>query len=155
MQNIKKGFTLVEVLIVVVIIAILASLIVPRMLAQTDKANAAEAIQIVGVIKRAAERLYDFTGSYNVPGNWIYSAPSGTSGTWETLGLTGLEKSKVWMYAYSKDPGNSWSALALGAYSSYYVFYKLNADGTDSWNCDGTLFKERKDTGGNVIGCTI
>ena len=58
----KKGFTLVEVLIVVVIIAILASLIVPRMLMQTGKAQAAEALQIVGTITRALQRQYDFHG---------------------------------------------------------------------------------------------
>ena len=60
----SKGFTLIEVLIVVVIIAILASLVVPRMIAQVDKARAAEAYQMVGVITRAAYREHDLTGSY-------------------------------------------------------------------------------------------
>ncbi len=78
----KRGFTLVEVLIVVVIIAILASLIVPRMLAQTEKAKAAEALQMVGAIKRAAERYYDFRGMFVIPSAaLIDSRPSGYLGT--------------------------------------------------------------------------
>ncbi len=83
----KKGFTLVEVLIVVVIIAILASLIVPRMLMQTGKAQAAEALQIVGTITRALQRQYDFHGSFELPNGSIQTiAGIGlTSGDWTDL----------------------------------------------------------------------
>ena len=102
MKNTKKGFTLVEVLIVVVIIAILAALIVPRMLAQTEKAKAAEALQVVGAIKRAAERYYDFRGTSVLPQGNIQSNPGSglVSGNWTDLGLSGIEKSKDWRYDY-------------------------------------------------------
>ncbi len=103
MKNRQRGFTLVEVLIVVVIIAILASLIVPRMLMQTEKAKAAEAFQMVGAMKRAAERYYDFHGTYLLPNilqdgaTIIVSHPTDDSqdsneASWADLGLTGIEK---------------------------------------------------------------
>jgi prepilin-type N-terminal cleavage/methylation domain-containing protein len=160
----KKGFTLVEVLIVVVIIAILASLIVPRMLMQTDKAKAAEALQMLGAMKRAAERAYDFHGGFN-DGAYIFSDPAGgmISGDWGDLGLTGLDKSKDWSYEYSSYADywyvQAWSAD--GVHNLYYVFDPIGAccGGTSArpgvWGCDGTLFKNRYDSGGNVIGCTI
>ncbi len=100
MENTKKGFTLVEVLIVVVIIAILASLIVPRMLAQTEKAKAAEALQMVGAIKRAAERYYDFHGNFGTVGSAIQSDPTAGytgPGRWENLGLTGIEGAMLFL----------------------------------------------------------
>ena len=43
----SKGFTLTEILIVVVVIAVMASLVIPRFTGQTDKAAAAEAIRIM------------------------------------------------------------------------------------------------------------
>jgi len=61
----KKGFTLIEVLIVVVIIAVLASLLLPRMAAQTERAIAAEGLQTLGVIRRAQEQRAELNGSTN------------------------------------------------------------------------------------------
>lgn len=63
-----KGFTLAEVLIVVVIIAILASLAVPRFFGQTEKAKTAEAINMLSAIRRSMLQYADahanaFTGA--------------------------------------------------------------------------------------------
>ena len=46
------GYTLVEILLVIVIMAILGGLFLPRLLLQNEKANAAEAVSIIGSIKR-------------------------------------------------------------------------------------------------------
>ncbi|OQA39842.1 MAG: Fimbrial protein precursor [Candidatus Omnitrophica bacterium ADurb.Bin314] len=62
----KKGFTLIEVLIVVVIIAILAALILPRMTAQTERAAIAEAQQMLGTLRRAQATYIDSTGALGV-----------------------------------------------------------------------------------------
>lgn len=63
MQQKNKGFTLVEVLIVVIIIAILASLILPRMTAQSEQAIIAEAEQMLGVLRRAQQQNMDIDGT--------------------------------------------------------------------------------------------
>jgi len=48
----KKGFTLVELMVVIVIIGVLAAVAIPRMMAATNKAKAAEGPQILGTISR-------------------------------------------------------------------------------------------------------
>lgn len=58
----QKGFTLIEVLIVVVIIGVLAALIVPRMTGQMEKAKVAEATQMLSVMIRGYLREMDLRG---------------------------------------------------------------------------------------------
>ncbi len=53
------GFTIVEVLITTVMVAILASLVVPRFINQNEKAIASEAVAIMGAIKRAEYQFRD------------------------------------------------------------------------------------------------
>ncbi len=48
----RRGFTLIEILIVVVILAILAALILPKLLSQPEKAYIAEASQMLGTMVR-------------------------------------------------------------------------------------------------------
>ncbi len=169
MENTKKGFTLVEVLIVVVIIAILASLIVPRMLMQTEKAKAAEAFQMMGAIKRAAERYYDFAGSYNVPfqGSMIFTRPDGGAniGDWSELGLTGIEKSKNWYYIY-QGTGASYAIIAYDDIASEKRKAEIHYEGYEDinevsfWVCAGTFKPIEPPAPGHgmetsVKGCTI
>ncbi len=58
----KKGFTLIEVIIVIVILGVLAILALPRISGQIEVANAAEAMQMFGSIKRAFESCLQATG---------------------------------------------------------------------------------------------
>jgi general secretion pathway protein G len=53
----RNGFTLIEVMVVVVILAILAALIVPRVMSRPDEARAVAASQDVATIMQAL-RLY-------------------------------------------------------------------------------------------------
>ena len=57
MRNSKHGFTLIELIIVVIIIGILASIGAPMMQGNISKAKKSEAIAAMGTI-RTAERLY-------------------------------------------------------------------------------------------------
>jgi len=168
-KNPKRGFTLVEVLIVVVIIAILASLIVPRMLMQTEKAKAAEALQMVGAIKRAAERYYDFQGTYILPGDvfevcsdpWDEGFDKNES-SWQDLGLTGIDKSKNWKYRYyASVSGSTFQVEGRNDHTGDYVSYDSGGfDGSVdiNWQCQMVFKPIEPANPGDITsskGCTI
>lgn len=60
----QKAFTLVELLIVVVIIGIMASLAIPRFTGQTEKARVAEAVNILSAMRRGQEVFFNENGFY-------------------------------------------------------------------------------------------
>jgi type IV pilus assembly protein PilA len=56
----EKGFTLVELMIVIVIVGILSSVALPNFLSQQDKARATEAKQGISAILKAAYSEYQY-----------------------------------------------------------------------------------------------
>lgn len=93
----KKGFTLIEVIIVIVILGVLATLALPKITGNLKTAEAAEAMNMFGTIKRAAVQCYDTTETFascdrsaelgvSIPGSskFIYTA----NGTATTLTVT-------------------------------------------------------------------
>ncbi len=155
MSNSRNGFTLVEVLIVVIIIAILASLIVPRMLMQTDKAKAAEALQMVGAIKRAAERYYDLHSTYLLPNGsseilsgGSFFAVSFWTGNWTDLGLSGIENSKNWTYHYTGQAASF--QISISGSSSNQMVYDSDMD---NWTCNSPF--KPVDSNAHPQKCTV
>ncbi len=74
----KRGFTLLEVLIVLVVLGVIAGLAVPLYTAQVERARAAEAIQTLGSIRRSMMRHYVSHGDSYV-GAFIRGYQSGTT----------------------------------------------------------------------------
>ena len=62
MININKGFTLIEILIVITIIGVLASVVVPRLMDRPDQARQTKVKQDIRVIESALDlyRLDNF-----------------------------------------------------------------------------------------------
>ena len=77
----EKGFTLVELMIVIVIVGVLSSVALPNFLSQTDKAKATEAKSGITAILKQAQAGYledgaapavliaDMTSDYGAPAN--------------------------------------------------------------------------------------
>jgi prepilin-type N-terminal cleavage/methylation domain-containing protein len=90
--NQKSGFTLLEIIIVIIIVGVLASLALPRFFATVEFSRSTEALQNASVVRQSVERCYlGRAGTY--VGCTIATIdvenPSTTPGTHFTYTITG------------------------------------------------------------------
>ena len=60
----KSGFTLLEVIIVIIIIVFLASLALPRFFSTVEYSRGSEAMQTLATVRQSVERCYLMRSSY-------------------------------------------------------------------------------------------
>ncbi|MCH9827702.1 MAG: type II secretion system major pseudopilin GspG [Gammaproteobacteria bacterium] len=131
----QHGFTLIEIMVVVVILGILAAIVVPRIMSRPDDARIAKAKQDIRVIESALE-LYRLD-------NFYY--PSTQQGLEALVQQPGGEPpAKNWkpggyLKSMPKDPWDRpYQYLNPGSHGEYDI-YSLGADGTpggDGVNAD-------------------
>lgn len=117
----KKGFTLIELIIVIVIIGILAIISMPKYFANIDKARKAEALATLGSMRDAVIGYYAATTSYppnkTTKGQNITVNMDGT----DIMSVT-LPDSKNFTYSYTTaaDGGTVNATNVIGAGTKSY-----------------------------------
>ena len=93
-MNAQKGFTLIELMIVIAIIGILAAIALPAYQDYTKRARAAEGLSLAGGAKTAVSEYYssnnDFPGSNSAAGLAQDTDIHGNSVTKVTVGTSGV-----------------------------------------------------------------
>jgi len=84
--NNKSGFTLLEILVVIIIVGVLASVAMPTLFRNVERARSAEALNTMGVIKRQMDGCAMQFGGTNYTNCGTFDAigmtdPSGSAGS--------------------------------------------------------------------------
>jgi general secretion pathway protein G len=119
----QSGFTLIEIMVVVVIIGILASVVVPRIMDNPDKARTAKAKNDIRALESAMDlyRLDNYTYPSTDEGlDSLVNAPSSSPANWKQGGYIKKLNNDPWGndYLYDNDGGN-------------IVIYTYGADGAE------------------------
>jgi len=118
-----SGFTLLEIMVVVVIIGILAALIAPKIIGEVDKANVAKARQDIRSLETALNlfRLDNFKYPSTEQGlRALVEQPTDSSiRNWKKGGYVDGLKKDPWgndyLYAYPSQHGKEFDLWTLGA----------------------------------------
>ncbi len=82
-SRIRKGFTLIELVVVILILAILASLIIPRIVGRSDDAQRAKAASDIATLRAQVQMYRTDVGSYPEMLQDLRSRPSEGSDGWK------------------------------------------------------------------------
>jgi type IV pilus assembly protein PilE len=107
----RAGFTLVEVMIAVVIIALLAAIAIPAFIDSVRKSRRSEAFSALSAVQQAQERWRGNNASY-ASNTQLTLAPTAAS---PGLGLTSTTGSGYYGIAISGDSATGYTVTATGA----------------------------------------
>ncbi len=114
----KSGFTLLEIIIVVIIIGVLASLALPRLVSTVEFSRSSEGLSAMTALRSSVERCYLLQGVYtncNTFGNIDLSDPKDSPGAHFTYSWVNVATNAYTLRATrnTTDGGNSASTIDL------------------------------------------
>jgi len=139
-SSIAKGFTLIELMIVVVILGLLATTVMPKILSKPDQARRTKAMVEIRAIQSALAMFKTDTGRFPTTAEGLQALVANP-------GLKGFEPDG-YLEKVPRDPwGNPYIYLSPGLHSKDYDLESLGKDGNDggndkdadieSWNLEG------------------
>jgi len=128
MKNVQKGFTLIELMIVVAIIGILAAVAIPAYSNYTKKAKFVEVTQATQAMKSAVEACQVDTGDLLSCGNNTNGVPVVIGAGITTPGTTTLAATQALAQTFSGV--TSTSVAGLGKYVASVAVYPVDATHT-------------------------
>jgi type IV pilus assembly protein PilA len=158
LKSIQKGFTLIELMIVVAIIGILAAVAIPAYGDYTARAQAAEAFTLLDGLKTPLTELYTSSGLFALDTTGLSGVTGITAGKYVGLITTGAptplgnpaiagEFSVVAQFRTSGVSSRLLSTSGAATPSVVHMYYNPNSG---SWTCangDGTKDDQTKVTG--------
>ena len=122
--NKEKGFTLIELMIVVVIISILTAMAIPKFMLSTNRAKQSEAKQL---LKQIFTMQHAYRQEYNTYPSYSATTP-GVAATWVDLGI-------------EFQPSARYSYVCVGGANVFTATATANLDDDptiDTWTVDET-----------------
>jgi type IV pilus assembly protein PilA len=146
MKSVQKGFTLIELMIVVAIIGILAAIAIPAYQDYTIRSQLTEGPNLAGALETATAEYYANTGSFPTSNSTvgITGTITGKYVASEVLGANGI------LITYGGTQLNS-NVVATGAV--LYIYPTIDSNNDVIWNC-GYKASVGTFTGGITAGTT-
>jgi type IV pilus assembly protein PilA len=135
-MKLQKGFTLIELMIVIAIIGILAAIAIPAYQDYTVRAKVSEGLNLAGAAKLAVSETFDSVGSFK-GANQSYGLPAAASISSTYVSQISAANNTITITYKATAGGNP----SVGGQDIILTASTL-VPGAVSWNC----------TGGNVAG---
>ncbi|MGB5441118.1 MAG: pilin [Gammaproteobacteria bacterium] len=134
MKTMQKGFTLIELMIVIAIIGILAAIAIPAYQDYTIRAKVSEGLNLAGAAKLAVAETFDATGSWGAD-HTAYGLPTAASITGTNVASVTADGSGVITILYGSNLGGNPTANA----QNVTLTPSSALAGSLTWACGGSM----------------